>query len=150
MYKTVQEFERKQLLERIDREAATVGAQIPDEIEIQGETIELRDFVFEIKRRDTVPSGERDRVEQAKKNLRRERRHRRDIIDAGEVSFERGEALAESIIGIDRALESLEQLNPADVEQDARMKEAADTKRWVRFLKQALGHEEDTSGRRPG
>lgn len=70
----VKDFEREQLLERIGRESATIGVDIPEEIEVQGETIELQSFVFEIKRRDTIPSGERDRVENAKRNLRRERR----------------------------------------------------------------------------
>lgn len=57
----MKEYERKGLLERVNREAATVGAEIPEAIEIQGEPIELQSFVFEIKRRDTVPPGERER-----------------------------------------------------------------------------------------
>ena len=69
----MKEFERKQTLERINREGATVGASIPDRIAVQGEEVALQEFVFEVKRRDTVPPGERERVEQAKKNLRRER-----------------------------------------------------------------------------
>src|SRR6056297_2196546 len=77
----VQEFERKQLLERIEREGATVGAEIPDEISVQGERIDLQSFVFEIKRRDTVPRGERERVTQAKKNLRRERLARKQRLE---------------------------------------------------------------------
>ena len=142
----MQEYERKQLLERVGRDGATVGASIPDRIEIQGEEVNLQEFVFEIKRRDTVPPGERERVDQAKRNLRRERRERLDVVETGEVSFEEGERLAESIIGIDRALDALEQLRPPDLEQKAKAEEAADRKRWMKFLRQALGHE-DTSRR---
>jgi hypothetical protein len=142
----VKEFERKQLIERIDREGATVGADIPEEISVQGETVELQDFVFEIKRRETIPSGERDRVERAKKNLRRERLQRRQQIEDGEVSYEEGERLAESIIGIDRALTALQQLDPVDLEAEIQAQETADKKRWTKFLKQALGHaDEDNS-----
>ncbi len=86
----VKEFERKQLLERIEREGATVGTQIPDRIEVQGEEIDLRQFVFEIKRRETIPRGERERVERAKRNLRRERLERLQRIEDNEVSYERG------------------------------------------------------------
>ena len=142
----MQAYQRKQLLERIDREGATVGASIPERIEVQGQEIDLREFVFEIKRRETVPPGERDRVEEAKRNLRRERLQRRQRIDEGEISFEEGERLAESVIGIDRALEALESLGPSDVEAEAARQEAADKKRWMKFLKQALGH--DDSGPR--
>jgi hypothetical protein len=138
----VKEYQRKQLLERVNREAATVGAAIPDSIEVQGESIDLQEFVFEIKRRDTIPPGERERVEEAKRNLRRERLQRLQRIENDEVDFETGEELAASIVGIDRALNALEQLRPSDLEQEAQMQEAADQKRWMSFLKKALGHEE--------
>jgi hypothetical protein len=140
----VKEFERKQLLERVNRDGATVGADIPESILVQGEEVNLREFVFEIKRRDTVPAGERDRVERAKKNLRRERLQRLQRIEDGDVSREEGERLVESIVGIDRALNALESLGPADLEGEAEAQAAADRKRWLSFLRKALGHE-DTS-----
>lgn len=142
----MKEFERKQLVERIDRDGATVGVRIPDRVEVQGEEVELRDFVFEIKRRDTIPPGERDRVERAKRNLRRERLERRELIKAGEVSFEEGERIADAVVGIERALEALESLGSASIEREAEAQEAADTKRWMSFLKQALGQEDATRG----
>ncbi|MFB6301446.1 MAG: DUF5788 family protein [Haloferacaceae archaeon] len=143
----MKEYQRKQLLERVDREGATVGASIPDRIEVQGERIDLQEFVFEIKRRETIPSGERERVEQAKRNLRRERLERLGRIEEGEVSYEEGERLAESIIGIDRALEALESLDAADLEREAEANEAADRKRWMKFLRQALGRDETSTSR---
>ena len=141
----MKEFERKQLLERVNREGATVGAEIPDVIDVQGEEIDLREFVFEIKRRDTIPEGERDRVERAKKNLRRERLQRLQKIERNEVGYEEGEELAESIVGIDRALNALEQLRSTDLEREATAQEAADKKRWMKFLKQALGRDSGSS-----
>jgi len=143
----VQGYERKQLLERVEREGATVGADIPKTITVQDETIDLRTFVFEIKRRETVPPGERERVEQAKRNLRRERLERLELIEEGDISRERGEELARSIIGIDRALNALESLGPTDLEREQQAKQAADTKRWMSFLKQALGREDGPSKR---
>lgn len=140
----MKEFERKQLLERVNREGATVGADIPERITVQGEEVDLQQFVFEIKRRDTVPAGERERVDRAKKNLRRERLQRLQRIEDDEVSYAEGERLVESIIGIDRALNALEGLDSADLEREAEAQEAADRKRWLSFLKKALGHE-DTS-----
>ncbi|MFC7027653.1 DUF5788 family protein [Halomicroarcula sp. GCM10025710] len=142
----MREFERKRLLERIEREGATVGAAIPDSIIVQGEEIELQSFVFEIKRRDTIPPGERERVEQAKTNLRRERLQRKQRIENGEVSHEEGQTLADAVIGIDRALNALEQLGPADLEAEQRAQQTADQKRWMKFLRKALGHEDADSG----
>ena len=141
----MKEYQRKQLLERVDREGATVGATIPDTIDVQGESVDLREFVFEIKRRDTVPAGERERVERAKKNLRRERLQRRQLLEDGDITYEEGEELAAAIIGIERALNALEGLGPTDLEREAQAQEAADQKRWMSFLKQALGHEDASS-----
>ncbi|XVH30776.1 DUF5788 family protein [Haloferacaceae archaeon DSL9] len=143
----MKEYRRKQLLERINRDGATVGASIPESITIQGEELNLREFVFEIKRRDTIPPGERDRVEQAKRNLRRERLERVELIEDNRVSYEAGQTIAQSVIGIDRALNALQQLRPVDIEQEAEIQSAADTKRWMGFLKKALGRE-DMSGTR--
>lgn len=140
----MREYRRKQLLERIGRDGATVGRSIPERIEIQGEAIDLREFVFEIRRRETIPSGERDRVDRAKRNLRRERRERKQRIEAGEISYEEGERLAEAIIGIDRALTELESLGPVDIEREAEANETADRKRWLQFLQKALGEKSDT------
>jgi hypothetical protein len=142
----VKEYERKQLLERVEREGATVGADIPEAIDVQGESINLREFVFEIKRLDTVPEGELDRVDEAKKNLRRERLQRKQLLEEGDISREKGEELVGAIIGIDRALNALESLGPTDLERESKAKEAADQKRWMSFLKQALG-QKDTSNR---
>ena len=144
----MQAYERKQLLERVNRESATVGADIPEEITVQGEPIDLREFVFEIKRRETIPPGERDRVEQAKRNLRRERLQRIQRIEEGDIDREEGERLANSIIGIDRALNALESLGPTDLEREQQAQEMADKKRWMTFLQKALGRESDAATRR--
>ena len=137
----MKEYERKQLLERIERDGATVGVDIPDRIEVQGEAVDLREFVVEIKRRETVPPGERERVERAKKNLRRERLQRKQRIEDGDVSREAGEQLAQAVIGIDRALNALESLGPTTLEAEMEAQEKADTQRWMKFLEKALGHE---------
>lgn len=141
-------YQRKQLLERINRDGSTVGASIPETISVQGEQLDLQTFVFEIKRRETVPPGERDRVETATRNLRRERVDRLDRLENGEISYEEGERLAESIIGIDRALNALDQLEPVDLEAEAERQAAADRKRWTRFLQKALGHDDSNSRNR--
>ncbi len=141
-------YQRKQLLERVGRDGSTVGATIPDTISVQGEQLDLRTFVFEINRRETIPPGERERVETAKRNLRRERVERLDRIETGEISYAEGEQLADSIIGIDRALNALDQLEPVDLEAEAERQATADRKRWTRFLQKALGHDDKNSRNR--
>lgn len=142
------EYERKQLLERVRREAATVGAEIPDTIEIDGESLDLSAFVFETRRQETVPPDQRERVEAVKTKLRRERTRRVDRLESGTLSYDEGETLAESIVRIDRALHALEDLEPADVEAERQTATTADRKRWMRFLQKALGQDGESGDRR--
>ena len=144
----MKEYQRKQLLERVGRDGSTVGSRIPDTITVQGEQLDLQTFVFESNRRETIPPGDRERVETAKRNLRRERVDRLERIEENRVSYEEGERLADSIIGIDRALNALDQLEPVDLEAEAERKSAADRKRWTRFLQKALGRDDDNSRNR--
>jgi len=144
----VKEYQRKQLLERVGRDGSTVGAAIPETISVQGEQLDLQTFVFEINRRETIPPGERERVDKAKRTLRRERVERLERIEKNEVSYEDGETLAESIIGIDRALNALDQLEAVDLEAEAERQSTADQKRWTRFLQKALGHDDANSRNR--
>jgi hypothetical protein len=144
----MQEYERKQLLERVDRESATVGASIPDEIDLQGERFELGAFVFEVKRRDSVPADTREEVDEVKTLLRRERLQRRQTLEEGDITREEGERIVEVLVGIDRALNALESMGATSLEAEAEAQERADQKRWYSFLKQALGHDDDRRIRR--
>ncbi|WP_158853404.1 DUF5788 family protein [Halorhabdus sp. CUG00001] len=141
------DYERKQLLERIEREGATVGTEIPETIDIDGEPLSLHAFVFETRQQESIPPAHRERVEDVKTTLRRERGARKERLESADLSRETGEGLAESIVGIDRALNALNDLGSADLEQERAAAETADQKRWVRFLKQALG-QDDTDDRR--
>ncbi|WP_181684836.1 DUF5788 family protein [Halorhabdus salina] len=143
----MQAYERKQLLERVEREGATVGAEIPETIEIDEVSLDLQAFVFETRQQDSIPSTHRERVEDVKTKLRRERVARKERLESAEISRETGEQLVESIIGIDRALHALDDLDSADLEQERAAAEMGDRKRWVRFLQQALG-QDDTNDRR--
>lgn len=136
-------YERKRLLERVEREGATVGATIPETVSLDGEPLALRDFVFETKRVETVPAEQRERVNEVVTRLRRERLSRKQrLSDDPDLDVTSGERLAQEIIGIDRALNALESLEQTDLEAEHRRAEQADKKRWLSFLKQALGHDE--------
>jgi len=137
--------QRKQLLERVNREGATIGHRIPEQITIQGESVALRDFVFEVRRRESYPQSERERVKQATRNLRRGRKQRIETLEEDAISYEDGEELVNEILGIDRALNALGSLEATDIETEAERQEVADKRRWMSFLKRALGHD-DHSG----
>jgi hypothetical protein len=135
----VKRYEREQILERIEREGATVGAPLPDEIDLDGEPFPLRAFVFEVKSMDGADSEE---VAAAKKRLRRARLARTERIEDGAIDRAEAETLAEEVVAIDRALNALESLGPTDLEAEIQSKEVADRRRWRSFLQRALGRED--------
>jgi hypothetical protein len=143
----VEEYQRKQLLERIEREGATVGQRLPERITVQGDPFELRAFVTDVATAEGVTPDQREAVEEARVQLRRERTDRVELIEEADISHERGEELAESIVGIDRALNALNRLEDADLEAEAERAARADRKRWFSFLREALGHEDGGDGR---
>lgn len=134
-------YQRKQLLERVTREGATVGERIPEKITIETEPVALREFVFELRSRETYPSGERERLQRAKRMLRRGRRNRYQRLETAAISYDEGKQLVTEIIGIDRALDALETLQPVNLEAEATEQAVADKRRWITFLKRALGHD---------
>jgi hypothetical protein len=142
----VKPFERKQLLERVEREGATVGHAIPEEISLNGETLRLRAFVFETKRVEAVSPNQQARVEEVLTSLRGARQVRKQRLETDALSLAEAEELADEIVGIDRALTALESLDTTDLSDETQQAERADRKRWIRFLKRALGH--DDGGRR--
>ncbi|MGM0398370.1 MAG: DUF5788 family protein [Halobacteriota archaeon] len=142
----MKEYERKQLLERIGRDGATIGVRVPETIDLQGEPFELQSFVFETKRQDEIPADHRERVDAVKRRLRSERQERRRRLEHEDIDRARGEELVETIVGIDRALNALESLGETDLARESAAAETADQKRWLAFLKKALGRDSDDSG----
>jgi hypothetical protein len=150
----VKEYERKQLLERVDREGAIVGVDIPETVRFyayepdeKAEPVRLREFVFEVKKRDSLPEDLRSEAEATKKRLRRERIQRRQRIEDGDIDREEGERLVTEIVGIERALNALEGLGTeTDLEAEIRRQETADQRRWRSFLNEALGNDGRSGG----
>jgi tRNA pseudouridine-54 N-methylase len=120
------ESQRRELLGRIRSPSGALGEDVPDRIEIQGATLDLKEFVFECKRLEAIPPEERERIEETKRALRRERLERKRRIEDGEITCEEGEELVRSIHGIDRAINALEGLDEPDIGEQLRRKELED------------------------
>ena len=128
------ERQRRHLLERTRRPSAILGEEIPDEITVQGTTIDLKAFVFECKQLETIPDEEHERIEEVKTKLRRERLERKRRIERDEITHEEGERLVRSIHGIDRALNALEGLDSPGIEEQIRQKKIEDARELLALL----------------
>lgn len=142
----MREYERVGLLERIEREGSTIGATIPEEIDIEGERVPLQATVVELTGTDDLTADNRERLGSLVRGLRGHRRSLKRQIEAGACTREEGEAIVDRIAGIDRAITALEAAGGPSVADQAKARERMDQRRWMSFLREALGH--DKTGRR--
>lgn len=132
------EEHREELLDSIQRGGATVGESIPESVEIDGTEMNLREFVWETKKQGTVPPDQRDRVREVRSSLKREREQRKDRLAGEPLTVADAEQLADSIVGLDRAIAALKSLRAADFASESREQRLEDNRRWVDFLDNIL------------
>lgn len=132
--------QRQRLLDRTRRQSKTIGMEIPEQLTVQGTTIDLKEFVFRCKRLQTIPADERERIDEMKRQLQRERLKRKQRLSREDLSYEDGEQLVRSIHGIDRALNALDGLDEPDIGEQLRQKRIEDAREVLALL--------DATGRR--
>ncbi|QSG08023.1 DUF5788 family protein [Halapricum desulfuricans] len=134
----VSEERRSELLDRISKRGATIGEQIPDEVTIDGQTIALRSFVWETKKQGVVPPEKREAVQDVRATLNRERDRLKDRLRTADVSPDEAEELADTIVGLDRAISALKSLREPDLQQHTHEEYVESNRRWVNFIDQLL------------
>jgi len=127
---------RENLLQRVSRQSATVGASLPETVSISDEELPLAEFVIETRTVPGVPPEHRELLTNAKQTLRTERAKRLEQLESDPLDREAAETLADEIIGIDRALNALDNIRQPDYGETARTAAIDDHKRWAGFLDQ--------------
>ena len=136
----VKPYEREALLDRIERDGATVGVSIPEELEVGEEAIELRKKVFALHAAANDGRDVETAVDALQRKLRRVRTDHITQLQTDEIDRPTAEAIVDTVIGIDRARRSLQSIgDPTDIEESIAAQERADHKRWMTFLKRARG-----------
>lgn len=133
------EAKREELLDRVTSDTATVGAEIPDTIQVHGRELDLGEFLVETRKVDRISSEAEETLEAAKQTLREERRRRMERLESDPLDVGAAERLADEIIGIDRALNALESIRHPEYGETARSADVEDYKRWVGFLDDIQG-----------
>ncbi|QUO47138.1 MULTISPECIES: DUF5788 family protein [Halorubrum] len=127
---------RETLLDRVTSQSATVGASVPDEIEVDGTALDLSAFIVETRKVDAVPPALDRKVTAARDALRAERERRLDRLETEPIDRETAEALAEEVIGIDRALNALEGIRRPGFADEHHADTLAGHERWLAFVDQ--------------
>ncbi|QCC52454.1 DUF5788 family protein [Halapricum salinum] len=132
----VPEERREELLERISKRGSTIGERIPEKITIDDHEIALRSFVWETKKQGVVPPEQRDDVQRVRATLKRERDRLKKRLKNDPLSTAEAESIAETIVGIDRAISALKSLREPDLREHAHEEYIASNKRWMNFINQ--------------
>lgn len=130
---------RQELLSRAQRSSRTVGKEIPDELTVQGATLNLNELIFECKRLDTVPEQRQDEIEELIRDLQRERLQRKHQIENGDITIEEGKELVRSIQGIERAINALESITSPAIGEQLRQKQLDDARDLLSLIERANG-----------
>jgi len=131
----IDEATRAALVERVNRQSATVGAKTPATITINGTEIDLHDFLIETRNLPEIPPGTKELVSTAKRTLKTERTERVDRLKTDESLTEAAaENLFEEIIGLDRARNALDGVYRPDYGEEAHNMTIDDYKRWLGFV----------------
>ena len=143
------ESEREAILDRVTSQSATVGASVPDTVDIDGTAVDLSEFIVETRAIGTVPPELDRKVSSVKATLRAERERRMDRLrgedgdaavadatDAADAPLDRetAERLADEVVGIDRALNALETIRHPDFADEHRSATLDGHERWLAFV----------------
>jgi len=132
------EGRRQQLLDRIGRQSATIGTNVPESVTIGGTDLNLREFVAETGAMEFVPPEHRQRVREVRATLSHERSALKARLENDPLTVEEATRIADTIVGLDRAIAALDDLRTPDREIEARERSLEDSRAWLSLINQIL------------
>ena len=108
---------------------------MPESIRVEGRTVPVREFYFEVSDRDELSAAERGRVEEVLSYLRRERLALVQRIRDDEVDYETGESLVPEIRDLDRAINAFESLDDPDYGEQVRRERIESARELVELMR---------------
>jgi|SRR5271157_228709 len=137
--------DRDTLLIKLEKEFAFAGAIIPSEVEVDGERIKLRSFVFGMsKKRGALTAEDIAEVDRISSLLRKKRREIVSHISREELDMAEAKELYGTAMGLDRALDSLDNapLPKPSLKEESRKAKLEDGRRWLNLVKRVYTRED--------
>jgi len=143
--RTLTDQERRKILSRLHATLSWVGVRIPEECDIDGERIMLRNrvdrFVFD----DEIDDQERAEVEDLIDKLEDRAEILEDELQYEDMTLEEAEKLLARTIGLMRAVDELKHVEIEEEweeKHDKVMEQVDDAKRWHEFTKRVYQKDE--------
>lgn len=122
---------RRTMLYGLGRSFSFVGAEVPEEITLDGERIELRKIVVELASSDDSPPEGQRRIKLLR-SLKSEIARKMTVLEDEELTVSDAEKICDEIRGLMRAAQSLDE-EAGDI--SASGSDVEDARRWIEFLK---------------
>lgn len=136
MTQQMNERQRTELLEQVYQTSGTVGSSIPETLEIEDESVPLREFYFEVADSERLAETERERIQDVLSYLRRQRLELIRRIREREVDYETGESLVSSVRNLDRAINAFESLDEPGFGEQVRREKIESARELVDLMRE--------------
>lgn len=127
------DIERKKYLAEIEKETSTVGIDMPDNLEVNGNNIPANDIIFNMSSEGNLPENMDMTISQLKQNLIKEKNNLIEEIEKADITSDTAEEYIEKINQVERVIDSL---NPDDMSfgDKSDINQAKKTKKWRNFI----------------
>lgn len=127
------DIERKKYLAEIEKETSTVGIDMPDNLEVNGNNIPANDIIFNMSSEGNLPGNMDMKISQLKQDLIKEKNNLIEEIEKADITSDTAEEYIEKINQVERVIDSL---NPDDMSfgDKSDINEAKKTKKWRDFI----------------
>lgn len=136
--------EREDYLIRLEKEFAFAGANVPDAIDVDGEHLRLKAFVFEVmKKKGRLTPDEQADIDRVAALVRKKRRALVREIASEDLIPGEAERRYRTAVGLDRALDTLGRAHEprASVADAARKAKMEDGRRWMELVRRIYAKE---------
>ena len=143
--RTLTDQERYRILARLHATLSWVGVRIPEECNIDGERIRLRDLVDRFVFDDEIDDQERAEVEELIDKLEDRAEILEEELEVEDMTLEEAEKLLARTIGLIRAVDELKHLEDEEewaAKHSKVMEQVDDAKRWHEFTKRVYRRDE--------
>ncbi|WP_440772385.1 DUF5788 family protein [Natronorubrum sp. DTA28] len=131
--------ERRDLLERANRQSATIGQTLPETITVGDDELPLEEFVIETRKVEGIPDDVQPLVRETERELTAERKRLVARLESAPIGREEGEQIVETIVGLDRAKNALRSLRRKRFGAEASSAVLDDHERWLDFVNAIRG-----------
>jgi len=129
------EKQRKELLDRIRQSSTTIGGSIPETVELEDESVPLREFYFKISSQEELQPDDEDRVAKILTYLRRERLRLVQLIKNNEVDYESGKELVPKIASLERAINAFESVDDPSLNEQLRQEKIESAQELIDLMR---------------